>query len=128
LSKEAVERVREAYRLSRRGDPRELLDLIAPDARWEGAPGTNWKACDNAADVAKTLLWRAAAHRLRAVEFVDVGDHVVVALAGTRMNRLGAPWFGFKIFQVIAVRNGKIASIRDFGRRQEAFAAVGLKG
>jgi ketosteroid isomerase-like protein len=126
LSKEAVDRVREAYRLSRRGDPRELLNLIAPDATWQGAAGTKWKACENAEEIAKTLLWRTAVHRLHAVEFVDVGDHVVVGLAGTRMNRLGAPWYGFRIFQVIAVRDGRIAGIRDFGRRQEAFAAVGL--
>ena len=128
MSREAVEHVREVYRLSRRGNPHDLLALIADDATWEGAAGTKWRACDNGLDIAKTLLWRAAAHRLRAVEFLDVGDHVVVGLAGTRMNRLGAPWFGFRIYQVIAVRNGKIASIRDFGRRQEAFAAVGLKG
>ena len=126
MSKEAVDRVREAYHLSRRGDPRELLSLVAADARWEGAAGTKWRACETGEDVAKTLLWRAAVHRLRAVEFLDVGDHVVVGLAGTRMNRLGAPWWGFRIFQVVTVRNGKITHIRDFGRRQEALAAVGL--
>jgi ketosteroid isomerase-like protein len=57
-----------------------------------------------------------------------VGDHVIVGLAGTRMNRLGAPWWGFKIFQVVTVRDGRITSIRDFGRRHEALAAAGLRG
>lgn len=127
MSKEAVERVREAYGLMRRGDPRQLLELVDSKATWEGAAGTKWKPCDNGHDVAKTLLWRGAVHRLRAVEFLDVGDHVVVGLAGTRMNRLGAPWFSWRIFQIVTVRNGKIVRIRDFGRREEALAAVGLK-
>jgi len=73
------------------------------------------------------LLWRGAVHRLRATSFVDVGDLVVVTVAGTRMSRLGAPWWAWRIFQVVTVRDGKIARIQDFPRRAEAFAAVGLK-
>ena len=127
MSAAAVERVREAYRLTRRGDPRELLELIAPDAVWEGAEGTRWKACESGEEVAKTLLWRAAVHRLRPGEVVDVGDRVVVTVRGRRMGHLGAPWWSSKIFQVVTVRDGRIARIQDYGRREEAFASVGLR-
>jgi ketosteroid isomerase-like protein len=122
-----VERVREAYRLTRRGNPRELLDLVAPDAVWEGAEGTSWKPCETGDEVAKTLLWRAAVHRLRTSEVVDVGDRVIVSVRGRRMSRLGAPWWSWKIFQVVTVRDGRIARIQDFGRRDDAFGSVGLR-
>lgn len=121
MAESHVETVREAYRLVRRGDPRLLLDVLAPEAVWEGTD------CTTAEQVAKTLLWRGAVHRLRATGFVDVGDRVVVTLTGTRMNRLGAPWWGWRIWQVVTVRDGRIVRIRDFPRRAEAFAAVGLR-
>jgi len=120
VSDATVERVRQAYRLIRHGNPRDLLELVAPDAVWEGT-------CEGGDELAKMLLWRGAVHRLRATSFVDVGDLVVVTVAGTRMSRLGAPWWAWRIFQVVTVRDGKIARIQDFPRRAEAFAAVGLK-
>ena len=125
MSEATVERVRQAYRLIRRGNPLDLLELVAPDAVWESADGA--KACDGRDQLTKTLLWRGAAHRLRATSFVDVGDRVVVTVAGTRMGRLGAPWWAWRIFQVVTLRDGKIARIQDFPRRADAFAAVGLE-
>jgi ketosteroid isomerase-like protein len=125
VSEATVERVRQAYRLIRRGNPRDLLELVAPGAVWETTKGTT--ACEGAEEVTKALLWRGAVHRLRATSFVDVGDRVVVTLAGTRMARLGAPWWAWRIFQVVTVREGKIARIQDFPRRADAFGAVGLK-
>jgi len=122
-----VECVRRAYGLVRRGNPAELLDLVTPDAVWQGAAGTNWEACETGQQVAKTLLWRGAVHRLRAIEFVDVGNQVVVGVAGRRLSKLGAPWWAWKFFQVVTVRDGRIARIQDYGRRADAFAAVGLK-
>jgi ketosteroid isomerase-like protein len=113
--------VREAYRLIRRGDPRQLLDLIAADATWDGTE------CKTGEHVAKTLLWRGALHRLRATDFLEVGDRVVVTVTGTRMNRLGAPWWGWRIWQVVTVRDGRIVRIQDFPRRADAFAEVGLQ-
>jgi ketosteroid isomerase-like protein len=121
LAEATVERVRDAYRLIRRGDPRRLLDYLAADAVWEGTE------CRTGEQIAKTLLWRGAVHRLRATDFIDVGDRVVVTLTGTRMNRLGAPWWGWRIWQVVTVRDGRIVRIQDFPRRDKAFAAVGLR-
>jgi ketosteroid isomerase-like protein len=121
LADSNLERVREAYGLIRRGDPRRLLDFIAADAVWEGTD------CEDGQQIAKTFLWRGAMHRLRATDFVDVGDRVVVTLTGTRMNRLGAPWWGWRIWQVVTVRDGQIVRIQDFPRRHDAFAAVGLR-
>ena len=74
MSDATVERVRQAYRLIRRGNPLELLELVAPDAVWEGT-------CEGGEQLAKTLLWRGAVHRLRATSFVDVGDRVEIGRA-----------------------------------------------
>jgi ketosteroid isomerase-like protein len=127
MAEATVERVREAYRLTRRGNPFDLLDYFTPDAVWEGAEGTTWQPCEGGDQVAKTLLWRSAVHRLRATEFVDVGNQVVVGVMGRRLSRLGAPWWAWKVFQVFTVRDGRISKIQDYPRRQDAFAAVGLR-
>lgn len=127
MSDATVARVKEVYGLARRGDPRRLLDFVQSDASWEGVAGMRWKACETGNEVVEALLWRGAVHRLRATEVVDVGDRVIVGLAGTRMNRLGAPWWGRRIFQLVTVRDGKISHIQDFGRRDQALAAAGLK-
>jgi ketosteroid isomerase-like protein len=123
VSDATVERVRDAYRLIRRGDPRELLELLHPEAVWHGVDGRGQQGMDA---VAKALLWVGAAHRLRATEFVDVGDRVVVVVIGRRMNKLGASGWRRKIFQVVVVRDGKISEIQDYADREAAFASVGL--
>jgi ketosteroid isomerase-like protein len=124
---ETVEQVKRLYKLSRRGNPLELLELLAPDARWEGAEGTRWKACETGEEVAKTILWRGAANRFRPSDLVPVGGQVVLTLNGRRMTNLGASLWRSRIYQVVTVRGGKITRIQDFRRREEALAAVGLE-
>ena len=75
----------------------------------------------------RTLLWRADANRLRPGEMIDLGDRVVVQMRGKRLERLGAKGFIPRLFQVIVVRDGKIVSIHDYARREEALAAAGLR-
>jgi hypothetical protein len=73
------------------------------------------------------MLWRADANRLRPGEMVELGDRVLVQLRGKRLERLGARGFIPRLFQIIVIRDGKVVSIRDYGRREEAHAAAGLK-
>jgi ketosteroid isomerase-like protein len=127
VAQSTVESVRRAYALVRRGNPAELLDLLAPDATWAGVEGATWEPCRTRDEVAKTLLWRGAVHRFRGTEFVEVGNQVVVGVTGRRLGRLGAPWWAWKLYQVVTVRDGQIARIQDYARREAAFAAVGLK-
>jgi ketosteroid isomerase-like protein len=124
---ETLEQVQRLYRLSRRGNPRELLDVLAPDARWEGAEGTKWKACETGEDVAKTMLWRGAANRFRPSDLVPVGSQVVLTLNGRRMTTLGGSFWRSRIYQVVTVRGGRIVRIQDFRRREDALAEVGLE-
>jgi ketosteroid isomerase-like protein len=121
------ETIEEIYRLARRTDHRALRQRLHDDATWHPAKEDAWKPCENADEVVRTMLWRADANRLRPGEMIELGDRVLVQMRGRRLERLGARGFVPRLFQVIVVRDGKIASIRDYGRREEAHAAVGLK-
>jgi ketosteroid isomerase-like protein len=119
--------VREIYDLARAADHARLRQRLHDDITWHPAREGAWKPCNNADEVVRTLLWRADANRLRPGEMIEVGGLVFIQMRGKRLERLGAKGFIPRLFQVIALREGKVASIRDFPRREDALAAVGLK-
>jgi ketosteroid isomerase-like protein len=119
--------VREVYELARRAKHAELRTRLHEDITWQPAREGTWKPCANAEEVVRTLLWRADANRMRPGEMINVGDRVLVQLRGKRLERLGAKGFIPRLFQVIVLREGKVASIRDFARREDALAAAGLR-
>ena len=120
--------IEEVFRLARRADHRELRKWLHDDATWHPASQAKWKPCTTADDVVRTLLWRAEANRLRPGEMIELGDRVLVQLRGRRLERLGAKGLVPRLFQIFVLRDGKIVSIQDYGRREEAHAAVGLRG
>jgi len=122
-----VTAVHEIYELARRTNHTELRRLLHDDVTWQPAREGAWKPCENADEVVRTLLWRADANKLRPGEVIPVDDRVLVQLRGRRLERLGGKGFIPRLFQVIVLREGKIASIHDYPRRHEALAAVGLK-
>ena len=121
-----VDAVHEIFRLARRADHRALRLRLHDGATWHPAQEGAWKACETADEVVRTLLWRADANRLRPGETIDLGDRVLVQLRGRRLERLGAKGFIPRLFQIVVLREGKVVSIRDYGRRDEALAAAGL--
>lgn len=122
------ETVDEVFRLARRADHRALRTKLHDDVSWHPAEKAKWKACADADEVVRTLLWRAEANRLRPGQMIDLGDRVLVQLRGRRLERLGARGLVPRLFQIVVLRDGKIASIQDYGRRDEAYAAAGLTG
>ena len=120
------EAVTEVYRLARRADHRTLRTHLAEDVSWQPASTAKWNPCTTQDEVVRTLLWRAEANRLRPGEMIDLGDRVLVQLRGRRLERLGAKGFVPRLFQIIVLRDGKVLSIQDYGRREEAYAAAGL--
>jgi ketosteroid isomerase-like protein len=122
------ETVHEVFKLARRADHRTLRTRLHDNVTWEPASTAKWKACGDADEVVRTLLWRAEANRLRPGQTIDLGDRVLVQLRGRRLERLGAKGFVPRLFQIVIVREGKVAAIRDYGRREEAYAAAGLHG
>lgn len=121
---DAVEQI---FRLARRADHRTLRTQLHDDVTWHPAQEGAWKACTSAEEVVRTLLWRASANRLRPGEMIDLGDRVLVQLRGRRLERLGAKGFVPRLFQIVVLREGKVASIRDYARREDALAAAGVK-
>ena len=122
------ETIEEVFRLARRADHQQLRQRLHDDVSWLPASTAKWKECLTADDVVRTLLWRAEANRLRPGETIDLGDRVLVRLRGRRLERLGAKGLVPRLFQMIVVRDGKVASIQDYGRREDAYAAAGLHG
>jgi ketosteroid isomerase-like protein len=122
------EAISEVFRLARRADHRTLREHLLEDVTWHPASTGKWNPCTSAEEVVRTLLWRAEANRLRPGEMIDLGDRVLVQLRGRRLERLGAKGFVPRLFQIIVLRDGKVASIQDYGRREDAYAAAGLGG
>ena len=123
----ANEVVVQAYALARKSNHKKLRELVADDATWEPSKKGKWNACTDADQIVRTLLWRAgSANRMRPGQTIELGQHVVMRLRGRRLERLGAKGFWApKLFQVVEVKAGKIARIRDFGTMEEALAGTG---
>jgi ketosteroid isomerase-like protein len=122
-----VAAVHELFKLARRADHREVRLRLHDHATWHPAQEGAWKPCETADEVVRTLLWRTEANRLRPGDVIDLGDRVLIQLRGRRLERLGAKGLIPRLFQIVVLRDGKVVSIRDYGRRDDAFAAAGLK-
>ncbi|HZT93588.1 MAG TPA: nuclear transport factor 2 family protein [Gaiellaceae bacterium] len=123
-----LEIVQQAYDLARRGDHRHLRQLIAAEATWHPAREGAWSPCSDADEIVKTLMWRSgSANRLRPGETIELGDRVLIQLRGRRLDRLGAKGFMPRLFQIVEVRDGQIARMQDYPRRDAALAAAGLR-
>jgi ketosteroid isomerase-like protein len=119
--------IEEIFRLARRADHRTLRMHLQDDVTWHPAREGAWKPCATADEVVRTLLWRADANRLRPGEMIDLGNCVLVQLRGKRLERLGGKGFIPRLFQIVVLRDGKVASIRDYAKREEALTAAGIK-
>jgi ketosteroid isomerase-like protein len=119
--------IEEIFRLARRADHRSLRTHLHDDVTWHPAREGAWKPCTNADEVVRTLLWRADANRLRPGEMIDLGNCVFIQLRGRRLERLGGKGFVPRLFQIVVLRDGKVASIRDYAKREEALVAAGIK-
>ena len=123
-----VTAVLEAYQLAKRADHKTLRTRLADDATWHPARKGAWNPCRDADQIVRTLLWRTHANRMRPGEVIDLGDRVVLQLKGVRLGRLGGRGFFPRLFQIVVLKDGKIVSMQDYPRREDAFAAAGLQG
>ena len=102
--------------------------LLHDDVSWHPAREGAWKPCVDADEVAADAAV-ACGH-----EQVPPGRHrstsataSLVQLRGRGIDRLGAKGLFPRLFQIVVFRDGKVASIQDYPRREDAFAAAGLK-
>jgi len=123
-----TETVQEVYDLARKGKRDALRELLHDDVTWYPAREGGWKPCMDADEVLRTLMWRAGVNRMRPSGFIDLGDRVVLQVRGRAVQRLGARGLWFPaLFQIVSLREGKVASIQDYPNRATAYAAAGLK-
>jgi hypothetical protein len=119
--------VREIYELARKARHEELRTRLHEDVTWHPAREGVWNPCSNADEVVRTLLWRASANRLQPGQMIDLGDRVYVQLRGRRLDRLGAKGIIPRLFQIVVFRAGRVSSMTDYPRREDALAAAGLR-
>lgn len=120
--------VKEMYDLARRSKHLELRARLHDGVTWHPAREGAWRPCTNADEVVRTLLWRAGMNRLRPADFIDLGDRVLVQLKGRAIARLGAKGvLAPKLFQIVVLRDGKVVTMHDYPRREDALAAAGLR-
>jgi ketosteroid isomerase-like protein len=110
------------------GDLSEFAELLDPDVTW-GAPGARRKSCRNREQV---LTWygkgREAGVRAQVNDVTVYGDKILVSLvvngspAGTERGGEALRW------QVLSVRQGRVADIVGFDDRRDALAEAGVAG
>lgn len=103
-------------------------ELLTPDARW-GAPEQDVPTCRNATQI---LSWYEMARdngmRANVIETVIIANHVVVGFK-VLATRDATPSAGDALrWQVLSVRDGRVAEIRGYETRREAteFATAGV--
>jgi ketosteroid isomerase-like protein len=119
--------VREAYELARKAKHAELRARLADDATWLPAKEGKWNPCRDADQIVQTLLWRAGLNRMRPTDLIDLGDRVLIRVRGRHLTRMGAKGLFPTLFQIVVLRDGKIVSMQDYARREDAYAAAGLQ-
>jgi ketosteroid isomerase-like protein len=132
MSQQNVEIVRAGFAAFARGDLDAVLDRCDPDVEWAPAiaPILGVVAV-RGRDALRRFFTQDIAEgldefRAEPVSFEDLGDSVLVL---SRYSGRGGS-SGMEIEQtfwtVYMLRNGKIASMRDFGSREEALEAAGV--
>lgn len=112
-------RIRAALELP---DPAMFRDLLDPNVRW-GVPGDPAPSCQNRDQV---LAWyergRERGVRATVTELLVRSDKVVV---GLRVTRDGAEDDATDRWQVLSVHGDRVADIRAYDDRDEAYRAAG---
>src|SRR5215210_5293533 len=129
MSPEDLEAVRRAFDAFARGDLETLRTLLAPDIEWRTTPDVPFLGTYTGLDEFFRGMeeWMGAFEDIttHVEEMIDAGENVIV---GHRMRGRGRD-SGVEVdlarFQVVAVRDGKLTRMHDFGTREEAMEAAG---
>jgi ketosteroid isomerase-like protein len=121
--------VREAYEAFARADLDALQELLSPDIEWRTTPDVpflgNYRGLDQF--LAALDEWTESFDELTTTveEMIDTGDCVVVR---HRMHGRGTDSgaeVDLVLWQVVSVRDGRLATMHDFSTREEAMKAAG---
>jgi ketosteroid isomerase-like protein len=129
MSEDNVELVRALYDGWARGDFRRGAELLAPDFEWlqlAGAvePGSHRGA--QAVEALRRIFEMWADFSVRAEEFIDAGEKVVVVARTRGIDRDGRADLDQVFAYVWTVRGGRLARNEVFADRAIALQAAGL--
>ena len=127
MSQENVEAVRRLLETLRRGDLAAALQFLAPDVVWQ--VGQELPAHGPDAARAMWERWESDWEELETVaeEYIDAGDHVVVAVRCSARGRGSGIKVDDRTFNVYTLRDGKCVRKLEFGVRSDALEAAGLR-
>jgi ketosteroid isomerase-like protein len=129
MSPEDLETVRRAYDAFARGDLETLRTFLAPGIEWRTTPEVPFMG--NYAGIDEFLRgmgeWTSAFDDVttEVEEMIDAGETVVVGHRMRGRGRDSGVEVDLRLWQVVTVRDGKLAVMRDYTSRDEALAAGG---
>jgi ketosteroid isomerase-like protein len=135
MSKENVEIMREMFALvNERGvqaATEAFGDLLDPEFELEEASNVPDRESYSGRDafIANMAKLEESFEELRMepIEFVDLGDKLVVVLSIAGRGRAGGAPVETTIAQLWSLRDGKAVSLRDYATKAEALEAAGLR-
>jgi ketosteroid isomerase-like protein len=127
MSQENVEIVRSFTEAYLRGDHVGAVSYLAPVVVYEVGQEMPARRPDEV--LAMWKRWEAEWERIELTpeEYIDAGDQVVLAVRYSGRGRASGIEFEDRLFEVHALRDGKVARKHDFKTRSEALEAAGLR-
>jgi uncharacterized protein len=133
VSPEDLDTVRRAYDAFARGDLETLRTFLAADIEWRTTPEVPFMG--NYVGLDQFLRgmdeWTGAFEEIttEVQEMIDTGENVIVGHRMRGRGRDSGVEVDLAIFQVVAVRDGMLVRMHDYGSREEALeAAAQLQG
>ena len=129
MSPEDLDTVREAYAAFARGDLDAIRELLAPDIEWRTTENVPFLGTYQGVDEFFRGMqdWTDSFDEMttEVQEIIDAGDRAVVhhRMRG-RGRDIGAE-VDLPLWQVVSVRDGRLATMHDYGSREDAMEAAG---
>ena len=125
MSRENVEIVRRLFDSYRRDDPAEALACLAPDVVYQVGQEVPARGRDEVR--AMWERWASSWEEIETIpeEFIEAGDHVIVAVHYSGRGRGSGIEFDARTFDVYTLRDGLCVRKLEFNERSDALEAAG---
>jgi ketosteroid isomerase-like protein len=132
MSPEDLAAVKSAYEAFGRGDMDALEKLLHPDIEWRTTPEVPFLGTYKGLEEFQRGMneWTESFDDLttEVEEMIDAGEHALVFHRMHGRGRDSGAEVDLAIWQVVSVRDGKLARMHDFMDRAEALEAAQLQG
>jgi ketosteroid isomerase-like protein len=133
VSQEDIERLRSAYRAFNEGGGIEaILERLAPEFQVrdrETSPDRETRlGKEGIKQLFDSYMEAFDALRLEPEEFIDAGDHIVVSLHQRARGKGSGAKVVARVAHVWTMREGEVVSLRIFGGKGQALAALRAEG